>query len=236
MYARVKLSCLSLLLAGACSSQDTPADVGAGLDSGTVDAGQLVDAGPEPCDSWLIEYALMDSKFEIRNTPFNAGDAVNAIGPGRVRLRFSGDDSGPKPGPVLLLEYAMKMQFEVAMVATDINVQAGPDDCGVAMGTRTSSSVTWGSPIVGYHSAGTVTCMASEFLCGAAGLPLNMAVSKDTTTNQDLSPFVFPSADDFGAFTMSEVEVPNEDPGDTFLSFSGVEVSRRCAAIPPNCN
>lgn len=206
------------------------------LDAGGADAGPAVDAGPEPCESWLIEYSLQGSEFEIRNTLLGAGDAINTIGPGRARLRFSGDDTGPKAGPVLLLDYEMKMDFDVAMVVTDITTTAGPDDCGVAMGTRTSSVVTWSSPVRGYRSQGTVTCGASEFLCGAAGLPQNMPVAQDSTSDQALMPFVFEGPDSFASFTMSEVEVPNDDAGDTFLRLSGVEVSRRCAAIPPDCN
>lgn len=227
---------LSLLLAG-CSGGDDPLDGGTEADGSStpIDSGVIPDAGPQACESWLIEYDLSGSEFEIRNTPFGAGDAVNAVGPGRLQLRFPGQEGGPELGEVVLVRYELAMEFEVAGVATDVDVTAGPEDCGVAMGTRTSSVVEWSTPIADYRSMGTVTCNATEFLCAAAGLPVGEPVARDSTHVQPLMPFVFGGADDFSSFTMAEVEVPNDDAGDTFLRLEGVQTSRSCVPLPTSC-
>ena len=128
------------------------------------------------------------------------------------------------------------MEFSVAMVETDVDITAGPDDCGVAQGTRTSSVVAWTTPVAGYHSLGTVTCNASELLCAAAGLPVGEPVPQDSTHDQPLMEFLFPGADDFSSFTMAEIEVPNDDAGDTFLRLEGTQVRRSCVPAPSNCD
>jgi len=226
-----------LLSLAACSGGDEGVDAGPLVDAGgAVDAGEVVDAGPEPCESWLIEYDIDGSEFEIRNTPFGAGDAINQVGPGRLQLRFPGDEAGPQAGDVVMLQFSLDMTFAVSMVETDVTITSGPADCGVAMGSRTSSVVTWSSPIAGYRSQGTITCNAGELLCGAAGLPVGEPVTQDETHDQPLMPFVFADEDNFTHFTMAEVEVPNDDAGDTFLRLEGTQVTRRCAALPTDCN
>ena len=221
---------LGLAVAACSGAEAVDAGVRPG-DAGSVAPDSGVDAGPEPCEGWLVEYDLAGSEFEIRNTPFGAGDAVNVVGPGRVQLLFDGDEaSGPTEGAVRMLRYELAMRFMVSAVETDVTVTAGPEDCGVATGTRTSSVVAWATPIAGFHSEGTITCKDSEFLCGAAGLPLDQPVVQDETTDQAIMPFQFAGADDFSRFTMDEVEVPNDQVGDTFLRLTGVEITRRCAA------
>jgi hypothetical protein len=226
---------LLLLTLAACSGGETP-DAGHVHPDAQVnappDAGVAVDAGPEPCEAWLIEYDLDGSEFEIRNTPFGAGDAVNAVGPGQLQLLFPGDEAGPKEGEVRLIKYTLQMQFDVAMVETDVEINAGPDDCGVALGARTATVVAWSTPMRGAHSQGTITCRDSEFICGAANLPKDMPVTQDTTVDQPLEAFDFGAAQGFSAFTMAEVEVPNDQAGDTFLRLQGAESTRRCVRRP----
>lgn len=243
MIRRAARLCAPLLLVAGCSGSEATdagigADTGVGTDSGVAPADSGVDAGPQPCEAWQVEYALTGSEFEIRNTPFGAGDAVNVVGPGTLVLLFPGDEaSGPTAGEVRMLQYTLAMEFEVPLgtagnVATDVDITAGPEACGVAVGTRTSSVVAWSTPLTGYHSMGTVTCNASEFLCGAANLPVGQPVVQDTNTDQALMPFLFAGDADFSSFTMAEVEVPNDQAGDTFLRLKGAEVSRSCVAQP----
>lgn len=223
--------CLSLV---ACSGDDEGADAGANGDGGggaVVDAGPN-DAGPVPCESWVIEYDLTGSEFEIRNTPFMAGDQNNVVGPGSLRLRFEGTEGGPEDGEVRLLQFRLTTNFTISDVETDIEVTAGPEDCGVMTGTRTSSAVAWDGPVRGYRAQGTVTCRASEFLCGAAGLEVDTPQMRDNTSDQIFESFVFDAADNFSNFTMSEVQIPSDDAGDAFLRLRGTEVSRLCLPLP----
>lgn len=183
----------------------------------------------------MIEYALEPVGFEIRETPFGLGDQDNIVGPGRVRLRFEGTESGPVAGEVIMLELQYKLDFTISDVDTDLNAVAGPVDCGVAVGSRSGDSIVWGTPVKDVRTTGTLLCRASQFLCDAAGLPKDVPMARDRVADQPLQPFVFTDAEDFSGFVMAETEVPNEDPGATFLRFSGNELSRRCVPLPPDC-
>ncbi len=235
MATMLRLGCIAGLLVVGCGNDD-PSVVSfedAGVDLCFGDAGE--DLSPQPCESWFIDYALEPMGFDIRQTPFGLGNKDNSVGPGRLRLRFSGDDSGPSDGKVTIVGYEYKLRFEVSGVETNLMVAAGPSLCGVTQGERRGSTVGWSTPTSGVHTMGTITCRASGFLCDVAGYPKDTPVVQDTRIDQPMQPFEFAGADDYSSFTMSEIEVPNEDPGDTFLRFSGREVARRCVALPAGC-
>lgn len=203
----------------------------------TPDAGTMTDGGDTSvCETWVVEYDLsQDAQFEIRNTPFGRGDSTEDIGPGSLRLRFPDADGALGTGEVTLLEYRMEMEFTVADVATDITVEAGPDECGVATGDYDGDRIAWTSPIRGYHSFGSVTCNAGEVVCAFADLPDGEPDPRDGTTDQDLMPFAFTSSTSTvppNGFVMDWVEIPNDDAGDTFLRFVGREITRTCVRAP----
>jgi len=197
---------------------------------GTVQA----DAGGT-CETWIVDYDLTGSKFDIRNTPFGLGDATNDIGPGTLQLRFTdiGGDIGA--GSASLLSYQMAMKFEVMSVVSDLIAESGPDECGIAKGMFATETLTWSSPLAGYRVHGTITCQASEQLCTLANLPHNTAKPVDDTSDQALNSFVVTSSAGTSSFTMDFVQVPNDDAGDTFLRLVGTETARICVPSP-NCN
>lgn len=230
----VRLGCVAGLVLAACGNDAPPVTFeDAGADACFADAGE--DLSPQPCESWFIDYALEPMGFEIKGTPFGAGNEDNSVGPGRLRLRFSGDDSGPSGGKATIVRYEYKLRFVVSGVETNLMVAAGPEACGVTQGDRAGSTLSWSTPTVGVHTTGAITCRASGFLCDLAGYPKDMPVPEDTVIDQVMQPFEFSGTDDYSAFTMPETEVPNDDPGETYLRFSGRELSRRCVALPKGC-
>jgi hypothetical protein len=232
-------------LAAACLSCDDPVKQGpSGGTAGTVDAGNVnpdatsgtfqADAGGT-CETWIVDYELSGSKFDIRNTPFGAGDAANDIGPGTLQLRFTNDNGDLGAGSASLLSYRMKMDFDVMMVVSELNAESGPDECGIAKGDFAAGALTWSGPLANYRVYGTITCNASEVLCTLADLPHEVAKPIDDTTDQALNPFAVTSSAGTSSFTMDFVEVPNDDAGDTFLRLVGTETARVC--VPkPSCN
>ena len=200
-------------------------------DAGVVDSGDT-----SVCETWVVSYDLMPAQFDIRNTPFGAGDQTNDVSPGMIRLGFPNDQGQLGEGAVHMLEFKLELDFDVMMVITDITMEAGPNECGVADGTYDGTDIEWSTPIRGYHSHGTITCNASEFVCGVAMLPHMMADPRDTTTDQALMPFIFTSSTSTvipqNGFIMEYVEVPSDSAGDTFMRFTGRESSRICVRAP----
>ena len=124
------------------------------MDSGSGSPG--IDGG-NVCETWVVEYELSGSKFDIRNTPFGAGDASNDIGPGTLKLRFMDDNGSLGAGAVSLISYNMTMNFDVNMVLSELTGEAGPDECGVTSGDYSAGAITWSGPMRGYHVEGTIT-------------------------------------------------------------------------------
>ena len=191
---------------------------------------------PTDCESVEVTFDLTGSDFTIEGTPLGAGDTVAPIGPGTAVLRFSTDHSGDiVDGPVTLVSYNMDMIFSVSNVDSDMATEAGTaDGCGAATGNYADWTLGWSTSVSGYHSSGTITCNGSEMLCGLAGMEKGAAVAQDTTTEQPFNAFVFdPDAMTFG---MERVEIPNDKPGETFLTLVGKESSRAVCGKLPVCN
>ncbi len=194
------------------------------------------------CQVWEITYDLEGSVFDISDTPLMAGDQANTVtmpydaddtvGPGTFVLRFRDVDGSPGQ-EAAMVSYAMSMHFlvdsGVTTVATDLEAEAGPDECGVTTGAVAGTTVTWTpSAIVGHHSMGQILCNGG--LCGAAGLPNGMPVPQDETTDQPVSDFVF--APDFSSFTMAPTVITMDDQATTSWSYTGTETGRRLLDAP----
>jgi hypothetical protein len=193
-----------------------------------------VDAGGV-CETWVVDYDLSGSRFDIRNTPFGAGDASNEVGPGTLQLRFPDNNGDLGTGSVTLLSYRMAMNFDVTMVVSDLIAESGPDECGIAKGDFAAGALNWAGPLKSYHVHGTITCNASLVLCSVASLPHEEAKAIDNTTDQALNPFAVTLSGGRSSLTMDYVEVPNDDAGDTFLRLVGTETGRVCVPSP-DCN
>jgi hypothetical protein len=231
LISLVRALALLALLLFACKGGDDDDTTIPPPDSGPPDVGDT-----SVCEVWVVDYDLMPAQFDIRGTPFGRGDKTNDVGPGSLRLTFPDDGGELGSGPVTLNEFMLKLDFEVSMVVTDITMEAGPDECGVADGTYDGAQIAWSSPIRGYHSYGEVTCNAGEFVCMIAMLPDGTPSPRDSTTDQALMPFIFTSSTSTvippNGFIMEYVEIPSDEVGETFLRFTGRETDRLCVRAP----
>ncbi len=201
------------------------------------------DGGPSDCMVWEIAYDLSGSAFEIEGTFLMLGDQVNTVeepydaadtvGPGSYVLHFQDVDGAPG-GQAFMHSYAMSMHFAVdslgVNVATDLEDDAGPEECGITSGAVDGTTVAWmPSAIVGTHSMGQILCTGN--LCGQAMLPNGEPVPVDETSDQPITEFVF--NDDFSGFTMAKTIIQMvPDVSTTSWTYVGTEVSRELVAAP----
>lgn len=189
-------------------------------------------AHAESCDTYDVEYTTA-ANLELKDTPMNAGNGVYRVGPGRVTIRFAGNDAR-------MLAYELHEKFVVdttalfwkTKVSTDVMTRATPDANGVvASGTLSGRTLKWNTPTRGYHTDGTLICDGS--LCGKFGAPA-----------PGQSELHYPPADvQFKPFTLSEdrktFSMPNtwvgksEMPKQTAsIALSGREARRTCVQAP----
>jgi hypothetical protein len=200
------------------------------------------DGDPGDCQVWEITYDLTNSEFEIDDTPFGAGDQVNVVaepydgdktvGPGKFVLQFA-DVEGAPGGQAFMHAYDMTLDFTVsslgANVATDLQTDAGPAECGITSGTLNGNSLTWSpSAVVGMHTVGQILCTGN--LCGAGGLPNGTPVPQDETSDMPVSPFVFNG--ELTGFTMAKTTIQQDNNSKTSWMYVGTEVSRELVAAP----
>lgn len=221
---------------------------------------------PDSCPSTVATYQLTGT-FQLTNTPGGLGDGVFPVGPGDLRVRYV--PSGPGSGTMYILSYLMPQKFQVnapgATTINDSSAQAGPDACGLAVGSLDGTVVNWrscdygpapplgttswgSSDIVGgegclnqYSVTGTVTC--SGAFCAASGVdfPINL----NELYPQPLNSFVF--SEDFTTFTMKNlgappsnpgvpgVELPNKEPSRSWIGLDGTLVEQACEPLPNDC-
>jgi hypothetical protein len=199
--------------------------------------------GAPGCMVWEITYDLTGSTFEISDTPMGAGNQVNTVeepydapdtvGPGNFVVRFN-DVNGSPGGSAFMYSYQMSMHFSVgspnlAQVATDLENDAGPEDCGITSAEISGTTVDWNpSAIVGHHSVGMIEC--NGFACGFAGFMSGVPVPVDEVTDHPLNPFLF--SNDFSSFDMAAVVVQMDMNSTTEWTFVGTETSRELVAAP----
>ena len=222
---------LILMLVGACSTDEE----GSTKSSKSADAGQ--DAGAQSCESWVVAYDFVaGTQFDIRETPFGAGDSTEDVGPGSLTLRFGNRDGELEHGVVTLIDYQLEMDFSVQEIATDVSVRVGPVECGAATGRYDGDRIRWSTSVAGYETTGTITCNnPGPFVCPGAMLEPGVPERRDGNVDQPLTDFVFTSSTSTvppGGFVMDWVEVKNNDPGETYLRLAGQETERRCVAFP----
>jgi hypothetical protein len=194
------------------------------------------------CQVWEIVYDLTNSEFEISGTTGGLGDQVNVVaepytnddrvGPGHFVLRFA-DVDGEPGGQAFMHAYEMSLHFVVsptgATVATDLETEAGPVDCGITSGTIDGTNLAWSpSAIVDLHSEGQILC--TGIFCGAGGLPNGEVVPVDEVEDQPLSAFVF--SDELDSFTMAKTVIQQDSNSTTSWMYVGTEVSRELVAAP----
>jgi len=216
------------------------------LDTDLDGEGDVCECNPNPgVGSIEILYNLAGSTFDIRNTPFGLGDQLNVIGPGTMTMRFQDDGAGNvlTGGPASVVQYAMTQNFVVSgnpTVTTNVNVvipdhhwdgnPSGVVAAGSNSGTLVGDDVSFGIGLADYHSTGFVLCNGS--LCSAGGLPNGTPVPQNSTITLDLVALDYAAGGPRLArsFATDEIQIPNSNSADTFLTLVGAEVSR--VAVP----
>lgn len=193
------------------------------------------------CQVWEVTYDLAGSEFEISGTPLMAGDQVNTvqapydgdanIGPGSFVLRFQ-DVEGSPGGLATMVSHEMVMNFVIGgtvTVTTNIEGQAGPEECGITQGLLNGDTIAWAPPqIVDYATVGEVLCEGN--LCSLGGLPDGDPVDMSGTTDQPLTDFVFEAG--LGSFTMVEVVVDMDNNSTNSWAYTGTETGRELIDAP----
>lgn len=221
------------------TAADSSSSSGEPSESSSEDTGETSTGA---CQVWEITYDLAGSEFEISGTAGGgAGDQVNVlqepydaggnIGPGTFVLRFE-DVDGTPGGLATMHTYEMVLNFVVGgavTVTTDIEGQAGPEECGITQGLVDAGTVAWAPPLISdYVTTGTVLC--EGLLCSLGGLPNGDPVDMGGTTDQPITDFVF--EDDFSGFSMVELVVAMDDTSTNSWSYNGTETSRELVDAP----
>jgi hypothetical protein len=185
------------------------------------------------CAAEEVEYAL-NGNLKLSDTPMGRGDGTYPIGPGKIVLRFEGNE-------VTMRSLTMTEHFKIHVsaifwtgnVVTDVVSTATPNRCSVAAeGTLEGHSIHWRTPVSGYRTEGTLTCDGS--ICGEFGAPPSgRSAFRLPPRDATFRSFVF--APDMKTFTMAATPaVHTEQPKQTSeVAMSGREMSRRCVEVTP---
>ncbi len=183
-----------------------------------------------PCDTWEVEYAL-SGRFRLSDTHMGAGDGEHEIGPGKLVMRFDGDD-------VSVTRYELTNRFTVSArvlgvgttVVNDSITRATPNECGViASGTLGDNVLRWSGPWNGVRTDGQLECSG---VCGTFGAPprgrteLHMG-----PTRLRFNSFAF--APNAKTFRMDWVVFDKTAASTTSLELVGREVRRACVQARP---
>jgi hypothetical protein len=194
---------------------------------------------------WEIEYELANTTFDIRDTPFGAGDQLNLIGPGSMTVRYQADELGDvrvdSTAEIVQLNLVQEFWVESTLfgttttVTTDLDVEI-PDnrwngnplgyvDPGSAQGTVNGNVVSFATGLAGYHTYGYLSCTGS--FCSQSGLPGDGSlVWEESTIVLALEALNFYGAGIPGTgFTTDQIQVPTTEPANTYLILRGVESS-----------
>jgi hypothetical protein len=180
-----------------------------------------------------VEYEV-SADLKIEGTPLGEGNGTFKVGPGRIVLRFEGDD-------VKMTKYAMREHVVVTAknvgfkttVTSDTSTTATPNACGsLAEGTIEGGAVRWRTPVRGMVTQGTIACAGS--FCGKFGAPpRGQSTFHDGPLDIRFSPFVL--SPDHKTFSMpmtfmSKTSAPKQSAS---MSFAARESKRAC--VPVTC-
>ena len=254
---RVNRWVMGTVVAGAwlfgCGDDEVPKDTSAtstASSTGTTQTGTATSTGD--CQSWLLTYDLTGSKlnidaglssFEITlQEPYE--DDLN-MGPGYLRVRAPDVGGAPGLGEMSILELRLTENFATgvegfAMVYTDLEVDAGPEVCGLVSGQGAagegtqSTTIAWAeSALPDYCQTGTVSCVG--LLCGSMGAPAEdePIVYDEACSTLPLATFEVEA--DLSTFGMPPVVIRKEDGTTTTLAFWGTLVDSSLDENPPKC-
>jgi hypothetical protein len=198
------------------------------------------DVHAQPAEEWEVEYAV-NATMHVTDTPMGQGDGDYAAGPGRLVLRFE-NVSGQPGGRARMTAYSMHEAFTVTSqvlvvkttVSVDSTTRATPNACGsAAEGAVHGRTLTWATPVRGYHSDGTLTC--DGVVCGKFGAPPDGSSPMHVgPVDVRFAPFHF--AADGRSFTMPRTFALSTDtPKQTaYIELTGRE-TRRALVAPQAC-
>ena len=191
------------------------------------------------------ECAIQDTDYDvlanivIRDTPFGAANGTYYLGAGKMTLRAE-RHAGPRA--VRLTAYDLSNHLtvlaKVAMVSTKVvtvsQTSSAHGLCDGARGTLDGSTLTWDTPVFGYHSDGTLECSGN--MCGSFGAPpKGISPFHDTPTALRFGPLTFST--DGSTFTMpyTFVSKSSSPRQTTYLALSGRRTHARCAPAGATC-
>ncbi len=240
---------LVAMSAGCSSSNPTEPSTAVELDEpgAAVDADEPApqwesdDDGSCP-DSWVLTYSLT-GRVDITHTPLDLGNAdatVGGLATDELVLRVSDDNGSPKAGRVVVTDFELTQDFEVAVnmfgeiaIVSDLLLFA-EDECGVATGRLNGQTLSWDGCEFGpqhgsnewgpddgaygpgclndYHVEGTIECIDESLLVSCSDGWLDEGENTfDYVYNQPMLNLVF-DGPDLGGFTMYGDEYGAEVP------------------------
>jgi hypothetical protein len=125
---------------------------------------------------WEIQYTLGNSTMDIASP---IGLLTAQLGPGDMTLQHQKPVDG---GAARLAAFHLIENFNVSGVITDLTV----DMFGDANGTLNTGTATveWSTPADGWHTEGSIICTGGAFICGFAGLPNNVPIPLNATSDE----------------------------------------------------
>jgi len=206
-------------------------------------------------DSWVLTYGIT-GRVDITDTPLGIGNAyayVGGVETDEIVLRIPDDGGVPAEGAIVMTSFDLLQDFRVSVeVVGEIAIVSyltslASDECGVALGELSGSTIEWGecnfgalhggnewSPDEGatgpgcisdYHVEGTVDCIDNSVLATCDAGWLDEGENQlDYIYNQPMLDLEFDTAD-LERFTMKGAdygtELPTYTNNRTWLSLEG---------------
>ena len=181
--------------------------------------------------SWLVEYDLGESIYQIRDTPFGgAGDGNFPVAFGSMLIAYPEENGVIVDGPARMLAFALELEFQsgnaLALVDTDLDVSAEhTEERPDTEGTLAGLEFTW-TEDTPYGVGGFVTCNGAA--CILAGFENGVPTPIDLLDDVRFNTLTFdeggPAAG--AGFSAPRFEVPNEDNATTYVRLFGTEANR----------
>jgi len=183
---------------------------------------------------------FIDAMQDFTITVQEPYDQDHNMGPGTITLRFADNGGAPAGGTATVVEYSLTQSFVtgvsgLASVTTDLDTWAGPDDCGVAQGTLSGTTLTFNpAEAAPYCRDGQVSC--EGVFCGSAGSPpSDQPFIFNNDCSEPLPLNAFELASDLSSFTMAAVVLSQDSNQTTSLAFVGTETDRQQDSTTPSC-